>query len=391
MSRPMAGIDEAQSANISAAPPGSVGGMSRENSYDHSRPGILESIQNKSFRVNHHSRASAPPGRSTQPIFGYSEDADATGEPLGHLGKTTSRSSLEKIADLPADIQEISHAKIHWDRQQVDDWLKSIGFKKHVISFAKNGIVGYMLDMLSEKHLTEMGLNVGEKLHFQLEVSRLNLFHYPPLPPSLKAALFQRELESQLAHLPLVEEGVELLDHTVYRNPTCIDGPTVIVPAYMEIRITALKNMNVNHLHYGIHLTFDLSLRTGGLPQSVRDHIIQDLSLQVNEACMPMSELNCNTVEEAGDIKITGHIAADSHVILFAGEREINFDMWVDFPFDRPVLILRLGLLPIRLSSDTKKSPWTVVFQMNEPTNYENAAKSMIKFDRGVDQMPQVL
>ena len=176
-----------------------------------------------------------------------------------------------------------------------------------------------MLDMLSEKHLTEMGLNVGEKLHFQLEVSRLNLFHYPPLPPSLKAALFQRELESQLAHLPLVEEGVELLDHTVYRNPTCIDGPTVIVPAYMEIRITALKNMNVNHLHYGIHLTFDLSLRTGGLPQSVRDHIIQDLSLQVNEACMPMSELNCNTVEEAGDIKITGHIAADSHVILFAG------------------------------------------------------------------------
>ena len=65
--------------------------------------------------------------------------------------------------------------------------------------------------------------------------------------------------------------------------------------------------------------------------------------------------------------------------------------MWVDFPFDRPVLILRLGLLPIRLSSDTKKSPWTVVFQMNEPTDHANASKSMIKFDRGVDQMPQVL
>ena len=64
-------------------------------------------------------------------------------------------------------------------------------------------------------------------------------------------------------------------------NPTCIDGPTVIVPAYMEVRITALKNMNVNHLHYGVHFSFDLSLRTGGLPQSVRDHIIQDISLQV--------------------------------------------------------------------------------------------------------------
>ena len=61
------------------------------------------------------------------------------------------------------------------------------------------------------------GLNVGEKLHFQLEVSRLNLFHYPPLPPSLKSALFQRELEQQLAHLPLVEDGVEMSDHTVYR------------------------------------------------------------------------------------------------------------------------------------------------------------------------------
>ena len=67
--------------------------------------------------------------------------------------------------------------------------------------------------------------------------------------------------------------------------------------------------------------------------------------------------------------------------------QEVNFDMWREFPFDRPHLLLRLELLPIRLPHAPDKKPWVVYFQLHAPVDPKEYTE-IITFQQGVDQLP---
>ena len=140
-------------------------------------------------------------------------------------------------------------------------------------------------------------------------------------------------------------------------------------------------------MNYGMDLVVQIHIKVQGLPYSVVHAITRELRLAWNERVIDLrdDEYGRAVFDVTSDrISVSARLSRDHDLLALAGEKEVNFDMWRSFPFDRPHIILRLEMLPVRLPQLQDQKCWVIYFQTHAPNNYYD----IVRFEEGVDQLP---
>lgn len=87
---------------------------------------------------------------------------------------------------------------------------------------------------------------------------RLSTERSSRLPESLCAVLMMEDLEKSLGSVKELPLDFYLDDHTVYKDS---HNREIIIPAYMNVGIQALRGMDLNNCQYGCQFGFQVSYR----------------------------------------------------------------------------------------------------------------------------------